>query len=374
MRMDKIRRLILKEIFLIILAIIFIIFAISIPRFLEKIPKLVDVDTILTIFIFILLSRSFEESRLFQKVAIDIIERCRNNRKLVIILLTILSSISAMFIMNDCTVIMFTPLSLYIADILEIDKSIIVIDIAASANIGSTLTPIGNPQNIIIWRFSKISFLKFCIITAPLVLLLSISLLSIIYIYLRSQRNVHARGFYKFEVDIDKKLATISTILLIFDIVMIEFNKIIIATLVTVIAILLANYRVFKKVDYLLILLFILMFADFGQIALILRKCNIFTNIIRSPTWTYLFSIIISQFVSNVPSTILLINQAIKDRTLIALLYGVNVAGLGTVIGSLANFIAVRLSGISMKSYHKYATPIFLISIILGLILLLYSI
>ncbi len=363
---SKLKEYIRRESLLISLLLLFLILlAIYREKFVIELPKLIDLNTIIIIFTFIILSRSFEESGAFQSVATYVVRRFSKKPRKVLILLIIIISLASMLIMNDCAVIMFTPLSLYIADILEIDRSIIVTGVAAAANIGSTLTPFGNPQNIIIWRISKITILKFCEITTPLVAILLLGLIAILSLYTKNLSSLHIK-LHKQNVEIDKKLLITCTILLVLDIVLIETNRIIIAFIVTVILIAVNNWRIFKRLDYALILVFLLMFADFGKISEILSRYNFFTKALSNPLLTYLTSIAISQVISNVPATIIFIHYIHSTSILKALIYGVNIGGLGTIIGSLANFIAVRLSRTSVSSYHKYALPIFTFSIIIG--------
>ncbi|NPA70278.1 MAG: hypothetical protein GXO26_05655 [Crenarchaeota archaeon] len=365
---NKLKEYVRKESLLISLLLLFIsLLTIYREEFIIELPKLIDLNTIIIIFIFIILSRSFEESGAFQNVATYIVRKFSKNPRKVLILLIIVISLASMLIMNDCAVIMFTPLSLYIADILEIDRSIIVTGVAAAANIGSTLTPFGNPQNIIIWRSSRITILKFCEITTPLVATLLLGLLAILSLYTKNLSNLQIK-LYKQNVKINRRLLVTCVLLLIVDIVLIEVNKILIALVVTVILTAIMNWRVFKRLDYTLILVFILMFADFGKLSEIMSKCGFFATALNSPLLTYLMSIAISQVISNVPATILFIHYVHSSSILRALIYGVNIGGLGTIIGSLANFIAVRLSRASINSYHRYALPIFVFSILVGAI------
>ncbi|MBW9221629.1 hypothetical protein KKP97_01070 [Methanothermococcus sp. SCGC AD-155-C09] len=57
-------------------------------------------------------------------------------------------------------------------NLLKNDLSKLIIFEAISTNVGSTLTPIGNPQNLFLWQKWNISFMAFIIKTSPLVVLL----------------------------------------------------------------------------------------------------------------------------------------------------------------------------------------------------------
>jgi len=108
-----------------------------------------------------------------------------------------------------------------------------------------------------------------------------------------------------------------------------------------------ARPRIMAKLDYLLLASFALMFMDFGLIAELARGI---TTGLSSPTWILLVSAVLSQAVSNVSATILLIKHL---KQWIPLAYGVNVGGVGLVTGSMANIIAVRLGGIRVRDMHR---------------------
>ncbi|AAL80837.1 hypothetical protein PF0713 [Pyrococcus furiosus DSM 3638] len=41
---------------------------------------------------------------------------------------------------------------------------------------------------------------------------------------------------------------------------------------------------------------------------------------------------------------------------------GVNLGGNGIIVGSLANLIAVRIAGVSIKDFQRYSLPYFFLS------------
>ena len=108
-------------------------------------------------------------------------------------------------------------------------------------------------------------------------------------------------------------------------------------------------------IDYFLIATFILMLVDFRLASEILS--TLLTTIpLGSRLATYFSAIMLSQIVSNVPATIILINHVEHWKPLVL---GVSVGGVGSAIGSLANIIAIRVSGISYREFHKNTIPYF---------------
>jgi di/tricarboxylate transporter len=95
-----------------------------------------------------------------------------------------------------------------------------------------------------------------------------------------------------------------------------------------------------------------------------------FTHIHSLPDYGhYLLSIGLSQVISNVPATILMINY-LPSGPLLA--YAVNAGGFGLAIGSLANLIALRMANDKKiwLRFHYYSFPFLLFSGITGWLLL----
>jgi Na+/H+ antiporter NhaD/arsenite permease-like protein len=121
---------------------------------------------------------------------------------------------------------------------------------------------------------------------------------------------------------------------------------------------------VFFDVDWLLIATFILMFIDFALLAK-LRPLSAFAGSIDMSKSRNVFagSALLSQFISNVPASIFISKFSVNWQ---AMAYGADVAGNGTIIGSLANIIALRLlkpkSPFVWVEFHKYSVPFFLVT------------
>ncbi|MCE4628147.1 MAG: hypothetical protein F7C34_03245, partial [Desulfurococcales archaeon] len=119
--------------------------------------------------------------------------------------------------------------------------------------------------------------------------------------------------------------------------------------------------------DYLLILIFVLIFVDFDEISSLLKPL-LGGALFSSGTHIILVSAVLSQLISNVPATILLINHVPPARW-VSLAVGVNLGGIGLLTGSMANIIAVRLGGLDARAYHRVAVPLFALLLIIVLVL-----
>ncbi|KAK3447156.1 silicon efflux transporter LSI2 isoform X2 [Eucalyptus grandis] len=79
----------------------------------------------------------------------------------------LISAISSAFFTNDTSCVLLTEFVLKIAGQHNLPPHPFLLALASSANIGSSATPIGNPQNLVIAMQSKISFGSFLVVLLP---------------------------------------------------------------------------------------------------------------------------------------------------------------------------------------------------------------
>jgi len=319
--------------------------------------RLVDTGALALIYSVMLVAALLEESGAFSYLAVRAVRASGQSIRRLLVLLSLVSLGSAAIVMNDTSMFMYVPVGVAAARLTGTDTALIVSIIAIAANIGSSLTPIGNPQNIIIWRFYGLSFAEFTASMTPFVLVAVVLLL--LYIVLET-RGPGAPFPAPPLVRVNKRMLVIALASLVTIIALSEKGLPLIGLLVAVVAVLAARPRILLGMDYLLLVSFALMFADFRSlgdlVAGILGKVTS-----PSPVTVLLLSVGLSQVVSNVPATILLVDHVRRWRLLA---YGVNLGGVGFVTGSLANMIAIRLSGIRVRDMHRYLLPYFLLLLV----------
>lgn len=315
--------------------------------------KLVDIGALALIYSIMLVSALLEESGAFSYLAVKTIRASGQSARRLLVLLSLVSLTSAAIVMNDTSMFMYVPVAVSAARFTGIDTAMMVSIIAIAANIGSSLTPIGNPQNIIIWRFYGLSFPEFVASMTPFVAIATLLLL--IYIVLETRRPTASFPSPP-SLRVNKRMLALALASLVAVVAFSEKDLPILALLVSVVAVLVARPRILLGIDYLLVVSFALMFADFRSLGnLVAGALNKITS--PSPIAILLLSTGLSQVVSNVPATILLVDH-VKEWKLLA--YGVNLGGVGFVTGSLANIIAIRLSGIRVRDLHRHLLPYFL--------------
>ena len=321
-----------KEIVLIIAIIL------AIGTSFISLPKLeyIDFKVIILLFNLMVVVAGFKELQVLDSIATSLLKRC-TSFKAITCTLVFLTFFSAMIVTNDVALITFVPLTLIIGKKANIKPLKLVVLQTLAANLGSALTPMGNPQNLFIYSYFNVNIIEFFKITLPLVLL-SIIFLTIIIINGKKEELYFRVEDIKIK---NKKIVIIYSVLFFITLLsvfhLIDYR---ITFIITIITIVIFNRNLFKNVDYSLLITFVAFFIFIGNISSMSIIKNFMVNILSSENSTFMFSIVSSQFISNVPATMLIsaFTPYYKE-----LLLGVNIGGLGTIIASLASVISYKL-------------------------------
>ncbi|QGU94038.1 anion transporter [Clostridium bovifaecis] len=302
------------------------------------IPKVeyIDFKVLFSLFNLMLMVKAFEELKIMDKLAIEILSRYKNSRIVSFILIS-LTFISSMFITNDVALITFVPLSLIIGKKAGIDIIDTIIFETLAANIGSSLTPMGNPQNLFLFSYYKLYAGEFFKVTTPLVIIGGIWL----FIINLKTKNIPL-DFQLNSVQVKDKGKAIIYGVLFTIIIMSIFNFIDykLVSVITIILVFILDKELIVKVDYFLLATFIGFFIFIGNVSNSEAVHLFMKHILQSREKTYFTAISLSQVVSNVPCAILLSGFTENWREI---LLGVNIGGMGTLIASLASVIAYKL-------------------------------
>ncbi len=344
-------------IFFILLLLLSILFPGEIPRYFS----FIDWNTIIALSALLIITTGLKESGFLRFLSKQILKKFENERELAIAFV-LLSALLSMFLINDVTLFIIVPLSLGLQSEVKNDITKLVIFEALAVNVGSLLTPIGNPQNLLLWYKWEISFLLFIQKMLPLGVLL-LSLLLIFTFTTFKNKKIHLATKSTTNSKPNKRLFYYSLFILLAFIFSLELNVEIYALIFVFIFYVLFYRQIVYRTDWLLVLLFIVIFIDFHIISTIpfISKAVKAANLNSSGN-VYLLSAFTSQIISNVPATTFL--SKFSDNYL-AIAYGVNVGGNGLIIASLANIIAMRIArGKSWKCFHKYSIPYFVVSLL----------
>lgn len=272
----------------------------------------------------------------FFYILADKIVRVFKNAKMCVLALVYITFIGSMLIANDMALLTFLPLGYFVLTAASKRKymafTFIMQNIAA--NLGGMLTPFGNPQNLYLYSTYNIPNLEFISIMA-LPFLFSIIIITVCcLIFVKSEPlklKDEAMLLNKKRTALYLTLFALS-IVIVFRVIPYWVGLIIIPPVLLVF-----DRKALKSVDYGLLFTFVFFFIFAGNMARIDIVRDLFSSLLNKNT--LLVSIASCQFISNVPSAILLsqFTENYKD-----LLVGVNIGGVGTLISSLASLITFR--------------------------------
>ncbi|MCD6156852.1 MAG: hypothetical protein J7J27_00615 [Euryarchaeota archaeon] len=339
------------------------------PQLISKTVQYLDVKSLTAIFTFMVLARGFELAGVFQRLSMRILNASRENLILLFILITAWTALLAPLIMNDTVLFIMIPLALAVSRACRLNPTLLVSSIVVIANLASSLTPFGNPQNIIIRSYYSIPMHVFVAYMTPYVLLA----LFILYIYLLivlKKKGLEKRiTVLAPPVRVNIRLFVIMAALFCVDLTLFYLEKNVLMLVLTLIVVAIISREVLYGIDYVLLAIFALMFIIFREISsLVFLHLGILLNNYET---IYLYAVLISQAISNVPAAIVLTGHVVDWRPL---LLGVSVGGIGLIHSSMANIIAIRLSRIKSTEYMKYAIPLFfvILFVFLGVLYLMF--
>lgn len=329
-------------------------------------PALVDTATLAALTGLLLLTKGLELSGILHRLGHRLVAAMPSERAVALSLVTAAAVLSTV-LTNDVALFVVVPLTLGVARIASLPVTKLIVFEALAVNVGSALTPIGNPQNLFLWQLSRVSFGDFVVHQAPLVGVLMLALLATTALAFPGRTMHVASGA---TVSTDRRLLTLSLALYVPFLVATDHGHAAAALGVLLALFALLKPRALLELDWGLLLVFVLMFIDLRLLAqLPAVKSAVLALDVGDPLNLYLVSIGASQVISNVPAAIALAEYSADWRTMA---WGVNVGGFGFMVGSLANLIALRMSGDrkAWRLFHGYAVPALLVATLAGWVLM----
>ncbi len=333
---------------------------------LISMPKLeyIDFKVLILLFNLMVIVAALNKFKVLDKIAITLLEKCTTSRKVNLVLVFI-TFFSAMFVTNDVALITFVPLTIITSKKANINALKTIVFQTLGANLGSALTPMGNPQNLFIYSFYNMNIISFLKSTFPLILIGLVFLSILIFKEKDFKLNFNVE---KIEIKDKNK---IFLVVALFFLVILSVFKIIdykITFILTIIFVVFLDKSLFKKVDYSLLLTFVAFFIFIGNISSMEEVKIFMENLFNSSKSTYFYSILSSQIISNVPATMLISNFTNYSKEL---LLGVNIGGMGTLIASLASLISYKLYVKEVKNENNNYIKVFTLYNLLGLIVII---
>lgn len=303
-----------------------------------SIPKLsyIDFKVLILLFNLMVVVAAFKELKFLDSIAIGLLKKC-NTYTSISLALVFITFISSMIVTNDVTLITFVPLSIVIARKANINVLKIVIFQTLAANLGSSFTPMGNPQNLFIYSFYNLSPIDFFKITLPIVIL---AVLFLVLLVFKDKKMNLSLDLEDVKIDNKRDVYLFGGLFLIILLSVFHVIDYKVTFLITIVMVLILNKKLFSQVDYSLLITFIGFFIFVGNISTMDVVKNFMEGILNSPKSTFLASVLSSQVISNVPATMLLSGFTDHFKEL---LLGVNIGGMGTLIASLASVISYKI-------------------------------
>ncbi len=300
----------------------------------EKYLGYFDYKTLACLFCVLAVVCALKDVNFFYILAEKVVERFKNLR-LCVLALVYITFIGSMLIANDMALLTFLPLGYFVLSSTGKERYMAYVFILqnVAANLGGMLTPFGNPQNLYLYTKFEIPNLEFIKIMAP-PFAAAILVITVCCLVLPAEKlslndtppklDVRRTAFYL--------VLFALSIGIVFRGIPYQIGLVVIFA-----ALMLADRHAIASVDYPLLLTFVFFFIFAGNMARIQPVVSLLSGLLKKNT--LLFSILSCQFISNVPSAILLSGFTGNYPDL---LVGVNIGGVGTIIASLASLITFR--------------------------------
>lgn len=294
-----------------------------------------DFKTLTCLFCTLAVICALKNVKFFTKLAEKIVSLAGNAR-MAILMLVCITFVGSMLIANDMALLTFLPLGYYLLSSTGKEKymayTFVLQNIAA--NLGGMLTPFGNPQNLYIYEKYGIANAEFVRIMFP-PFALAVTLIFLCCLPIKKEKlSLKNRDF----APLPKAKTAAYLMLFAFSVALVfRIVPYYVGLILIPLSLLFLDRKALRDVDYILLLTFAAFFIFAGNMSRIGVVREFFSFLLEKNT--LVFSALSCQFISNVPSAILLSQFTENYREL---LVGVNIGGTGTVIASLASLITLK--------------------------------
>ena len=284
-------------------------------------------ETIILLFVIMVFVEILKNLAVFEIFVRKLLNKVKNTRGLVLFLV-FTCFFSSIFITNDVSLIIFVPFTLLaLKKVDRLDLIIFAVSLETiAANVGCMVLPIGAPHNIVMYTVSHIPFASFFFLLLPYIIVSVIFLIILSFFIPRDDVSLPKMS----DIEIERK----------------DFVK-----------------RVFLGVDYFLLLTFIALFILIGNLQNIPFFNSLFSKWIIGNE--VIWGVLASQVISNVPAAILLSGFSTNYE---AIIVGINIGGLGTLIASMANLISYKILA---REFNDFKIRYFIVFTVLNIVLLI---
>ena len=255
------------------------------------------------------------------------------------LLMSLLSFFLSMFLTNDVSLVTLVPFAIMVLTPFGENRKLMftLIIMTVAANLGSMLTPIGNPQNLYLYDNYKIALPEFLLLMIPYSALSLAMIVALTFILVKGSDKLPPLKNTEVKKLSFVKLLIYFALFVLNILTVVGYVHFLISLGVTVAAMLIMDRNSFKKADYNLLATFVFFFILIGNIGRIDAITGALSGLVSS--YPVPAAILSSQIISNVPAAMLLSAFTDDGKSLII---GTNLGGLGTLIASMSSLITYR--------------------------------
>lgn len=289
-----------------------------------------------------LVMAGFQKNGLFDYIGMWLLKKTRNTAQLAGVLI-FLCFFSSMFITNDVALLTFVPFALLTLQKCHQERLVVLVFVlqTIAANLGSMLTPIGNPQNLYLYNLAGMGLGEFLGIMFPYTALSGILLLLCVFVLSARRQKIsmdECSCSTKMTAESWKKSVVYLVLFVASLLVVARMLPFYIVLAIVIFVVFFMDRKVLRQVDYCLLFTFISFFVFTGNMGSIPVVQDSLKNLVGGRELG--IGILVSQGISNVPAALLLSGFTTDYRRL---LLGVNIGGLGTLIASMASLISYKI-------------------------------
>jgi Na+/H+ antiporter NhaD/arsenite permease-like protein len=288
--------------------------------------------------------QGLKENSVFDRIAGFLLSKVTKSWQLSAVLI-FMCFFGSMLITNDVALITFVPFALMILHNCDREDMMIptVVLQTVAANLGSMLTPIGNPQNLYLYGLTGMSLGRFVLIMLPFSLVSAVLLVLSLLIIPGREKSLSKsdRSSITSQFGSTRQIIIYAVLFVIALLTVVRILPWYVFAVIVLVIVGGMDYKILFRADYVLLLTFIGFFIFTGNMGNIEVISSFLEEILIGREFA--ISVALSQVISNVPATLMLSGFTFNYKSL---LIGVNVGGLGTLIASMASLI-------SYKAYSK---------------------
>lgn len=352
----------------------------------------IDFNTIALLLGMMIVIAVLELDGFFTLIADKTISLSKTSNQLLLSIVFI-TGIASAFLVNDAVVLLFTPVIIHICRTAKLNPVPYLIAEIMASNVGSAMTITGNPQNILIGMQSGISYSKFIFHLLPVSLIGMLVIVLVIKFFFKNDFMKDSQlTFTKKSSSYNFQSMKFSVPIFLIMVFLFFFGNILklsipmIALAGASLVLILGKIKpsqVIKQVDWVLLLFFAGLFIvvhgieKVGVLDPFIENTPI-TNSLSGILSLHGLSLVLSQIVSNVPYTILMLpilKTASSDLLWLSLASSATLAGNATIIGAVANIIVIEVAKkydveIGFWKFLKVGSIVTVITLIISVVIL----